>query len=349
METKTRLLLIILLLVIPSVNSFPQNSSSETNLCLLNAVFKLEDNIKKVDKHIQRYENEIAKCDKTINNSNNIISLAKQNGNKDAEKVALTALNKSTQAKQKNLDLLNSAKLKKRQSEKILTSLKDQLSQNNGDNPSVKGAALNYSGNVMIKKNSGQEFKLDENNSSLFENGDIITTAENSKLEMQFLEGRGNLILGEKSELKLNKDDSTDVIDMIKGKVKLSVQKIEEYEKALTDKYEELENSMLPTDKNLEKLFGKIRARINKLNKKFEVRTPSAVCAVRGTEFHIYEYDNSTELIITEGVVEMKSTTNLKTVLVKQGEKGVVSNDGTVSVVQQIDISKLEDWWDDEE
>ena len=349
METKTRLLLIILLLVIPSVNSFPQNSSSETNLCLLNAVFKLEDNIKKVDKHIQRYENEIAKCDKTISNSNNIITLAKQNGNKDAEKVALTALNKSTQAKQKNLDLLNSAKLKKRQSEKILTSLKNQLSQDNENNPSVKGSTLNYSGNVMIKKNSGQEYKLDENNSSLFEIGDIITTAENSKLELQFLEGRGNLVLGEKSELKLNNDDSTDVVDMIKGKAKLSVQKAEEFEKALNDKYKELKTIMLPTDKNLEKLFGKIQARIKKLNKKFEVRTPAGSSGIRGTEFLVYSNDNNTELIVTEGVVEMKSTSSLKTVLVKEGEKGIISNDGTVSDVQQIDISKLEDWWDDEE
>lgn len=350
MKKKSNLLLVLLLLAVISINNFPQESSYLSDPGLLGAILKLEDYLKKTDIKIKRYENSIIKCDKTITTAANIINTARQDGNTEAERVANDALIKSTNARQKNITLLSSANFQKKQYESILTSLKNQANLPSSNTNKKSTTLLGYSGSITINKNNGKEIKLDETNSSLLEIGDIISTSGNSKIELQFLEGRGNFVLGENSKIKFNKDDSTDVIDLLEGKVKMNIKKAEAFYDDLEKKYEVLMQSGHPIDKGLELLYKNIRMKTKKLlAKKFEVRTPSAVTSIRGTEFITTNYDNRTEIIVIEGTVELKSNVDQKTVLIMTGQKGVVNNDGSHSEPQVIDLEKLENWWNDEE
>jgi len=209
---------------------------------------------------------------------------------------------------------------------------------------------LNYYGDITILKNNGEQLKLSDTQNSLLENGDVITTSQNSKIELQFLEGRGNITVGENTKLKFSKQDSTDLVDMIKGKVKLGVKRIDEYEKELIDEYEEYKKDIQVIDKSLEQTFGYIRAKTKKYANKFEVRTPTVAVAIRGTEFLVNSNDDlSTEIIVLEGTVEMKAINGNKTILINAGQKGIVNGEGILSEPTQIDVTKLEKWWEDEE
>jgi FecR protein len=340
-----------LFIVLSIINCFQflysQDNLNQNYILLLGTIIKLENSISKADEYIRVYENAILKCEKTIASSEKIISLAREKGNTEAEKVAGDALLKSTDAKEKNIKLLNSAKLRKKQSEIILASVKNKVSVNSKNSPLFDAVALNYYGEITILKQDGKQFKLNDTQSSLLEAGDIITTSQNSKIELQFLEGRGNMTIGENTKLKFNKQDSTDVVDLIKGEVKLGVEKIDEYENDLLEQYEKYKQTVTSIPESYEQFIISLRA---KYRKKFEVRTPSFAIAVRGTEFLVYNNEKiGSEIIVLEGTVEMKSTNGLNAILINAGQKGTVNEEGILSEPTQIDITKLEKWWEDEQ
>jgi len=90
----------------------------------------------------------------------------------------------------------------------------------------------------------------------------------------------------------------------------------------------------------LKLLFGKIRIWVQSWGKKFEVRTPSAVTSVRGTEF-IVEHSaetNITKVYLFEGLVDV---TNLKneTMQLQPGDTVTVDIDGKM-VLGKLDQEK---------
>ena len=125
----------------------------------------------------------------------------------------------------------------------------------------IDAVALNYYGDITILKNNGEQLKLSDAQNSLLENGDVITTSQNSKVELQFLEGRGNIHIGENTTLKFNKEDSTEVVDLIKGKVKLGVQKIDKFEKDLIESMKSINRQLHLFQNHMNSLLsvGKLR------------------------------------------------------------------------------------------
>ncbi|MCG2724919.1 MAG: FecR domain-containing protein [Elusimicrobia bacterium] len=71
--------------------------------------------------------------------------------------------------------------------------------------------------------------------------------------------------------------------------------------------------------------FGRVRSWVKKFSKKFEVRTPSAVCAVRGTDFIVSADSNGNSKVEVYSGSVMTGDSSGKTVLVKQGEMVEVS------------------------
>lgn len=69
--------------------------------------------------------------------------------------------------------------------------------------------------------------------------------------------------------------------------------------------------------------IGYIRLYITKLFPNFEVRTPSAVAGVRGTEFSVEVLDDQTTIVtVYEGEVDI--TAQGKTIRLRKGESGIV-------------------------
>lgn len=83
----------------------------------------------------------------------------------------------------------------------------------------------------------------------------------------------------------------------------------------------------LTSEMQLELWHGKIKAKVKKLgsSEKFEVYTPVAVCAVRGTEFElVVSGDYTTEVKTISGAVSVKDIATGKEVVVKPGYRCTV-------------------------
>jgi hypothetical protein len=342
-----RFVITFLVLTLLSVSAGAQKPSDNKNIWLAGIISRLENNIKNASEEYKRYDEGIAKCDKTIARSENIISLAREKNNLEAEKIAKEASLKAEIARSKYLRLLNAARRREFQSRANLDSIKRTITQYSSQTPSVNAVAMNYSGHITIQKANGEQFVLDESRSAFLETGDIITTSEDSKVELEFLEGRGNVVVGENSKLKMErKDDNTDVMNILQGKMKIEVLKINDYEQKMQKEYEENKQNPAFISEAYEQMIGALRA---KVQKKFSVRTPTFAMAIRGTEFVVNSVDGAgSELIVIEGTVEAESLKDSGTILVNANQKAVIDSDGVLSGPQEIDISKLAKWWEDE-
>jgi len=80
---------------------------------------------------------------------------------------------------------------------------------------------------------------------------------------------------------------------------------------------------------DLELWLGKLSAKIKKLppSEKFFIRTPAAVCAVRGTKFSVFvDEDKKTDVFVEEGIVGVMNRDGIgKEVFVKKGEMTTVA------------------------
>jgi hypothetical protein len=318
-----KFIIITTVLVLSHYYILAQGNSDYSNNLVSNTILKLEKDISRMNENVRRYESEITKCEKKISDSEKLIALSKEKGNAEAEQVAKNALMQSTAAKEKNIQIRDLEHRKKSKAERNLLSLKNILAKSSVDKYSFTSVALKYYGDVNILKQNGKQIKINESSVSLLEYGDIISTSPNSKVGLQFLEGRGNLILGENSKLKFNQTDSTDIIEMFEGKVKFGIQKIEEFEK----EYEKI---------------------LKGYRKKFEIKQPSCALTIRGTEFTLEtNEDKSTEITVLEGAVEVKSADGEKIIIINTGEKGTVDKEGNISDPVKVDFSNFEIWWDD--
>lgn len=330
--------------------SFAQDSDIQKNTWRLGVIFKFENMRDKAIEDIQKYEGEIQKCQNTISKSENIERLAQQKGNVKAEIIAHDASIKAQEAKIKNKEKKNSAELNKIRAEGSLATLKNELSialshpQAHPDE--IKSVVTNHSGRVEIQKENGEIIDFGKNQIGLLEKGDEIVTYGNSSAELQLLEGRGSLKVGEYSKVKMEEDDKgTQILNMLKGKVHINVEKMDEYLKMFDEKLKEYKGNISNIPEDFEKLKQRL---IAKANRKLALRTSGeCTCATRGTEFLVFEDDKTgTEIIVLEGSVEMKGTKGEKIIIVNAGYKGTTTKDGILSEPEQIDISNLERWWE---
>ncbi len=336
--------------------SFAQDAEVQKSNWLLGVIFKLENMRDKAIADIQKYEGEIQKCDNTISKSENIVRLAQQKGNVKAEIVAREASIKAQEARIENRDKKNSAELNKKRAEFALATVKNELSNALSQPQKIKSVITNYSGHVEIQKENGETFDFGKNQPVFLEKGDFIMTYGNSSAELQFLEGRGSLKAGEYSKVKMEEDDAgTQVMNMIQGKVNISVEGLENYQKMMEAKIkaykEDLKTVKDETKQKIVDEYESILISIKKASvrfaKKFEVRTGSAVVADRGTQFLVYEDEKKgTEVVVLEGSVEMKGTKGEKIIIINAGYKGTVTKDGKLSEPEKIDLSKMEGWWE---
>ncbi|MBW1746555.1 MAG: hypothetical protein JRJ25_09760 [Deltaproteobacteria bacterium] len=180
-----------------------QMTEVEKENWLLGVIFKLERMRDVAIADIQRYEGEIQKCNSIIGKSEHIIRLAQQKGNVKAEMIAGSALAKATQAKLKNEELKNSAALRKKRAEFALVNVHNLPAKQSDVKTKIRSVVTGSTGRATIfSKRLNESINLDDNKAAFLEPGDEIWTYGNSSVEMQFLDGRGTLKLGEYSRFR---------------------------------------------------------------------------------------------------------------------------------------------------
>lgn len=344
---------VILFLLISCSISFAQDADVQKSDLLLSVIFKLENMRDKAIADIQKYEGEIQKCDNTISKSENIVRLAQQKGNVKAEEIAREASIKAQEARRKNIVLKNSAELNKKRAEIALAHVKNVFSNALSNPQKIKSVITNYSGRVSIQKKDGEIIHFGENQKGFLETGDEVSTYENSSVELQFIDGRGTMNVGQYSQVKMEEDDAgTQVMNMIQGKVNISVEKLENYQKMMEEKIKAYKEDLKTVkDETKQKIVDEYESSLKKARayivKKFEVQTRNSAVAPRGTQFLVYEDEKKgTEVVVLEGIVELNIKNENRTVVVPEGWRAAVAKDGKLSDLEMIDISNLERWWE---
>ncbi|MCX7192100.1 MAG: FecR family protein [Proteobacteria bacterium] len=91
--------------------------------------------------------------------------------------------------------------------------------------------------------------------------------------------------------------------------------------------------------------FGRIRARTKNYFKKFEVRTPSAVTSVRGTDFSVKASPAGTRVEVFESIVYVSPINGSEGVEVHAGEGCDVLKEGGIQPVKQLDTQPRKSPW----
>lgn len=334
---------------------------------LLGVLFKLQGMRDEAVADIQRYEGEIHKCIVTIGKCENIIGLARQKGNAEAERIAGDALAKARQAKLKNEELKNSAALRKKRAEIALANVRNLLAKQLDEKAEIRSVVTGLTGRAVIfSKRLNESIPVEDANAAFLEPGDEIWTYGNSSVQMQFLDGRGTLKLGEYSKFRMEEDkQGKQIINILKGKIYIGLDKLDDYQKMMEEKIRRYKSdTALVKDEVVGKLVEeheKLQERLEKAKKGgyrstsllwpllpgYEFRTPCIVLAIRGTKFMVFEDEKTgTEVIVLEGAVELKAIKGEKTFIVDAGYRILATKDGVISKPEKIDLKKIKRLWE---
>ena len=101
-------------------------------------------------------------------------------------------------------------------------------------------------------------------------------------------------------------------------------------------------------------LLGRIKAWVKKTRHKFEVRTPTAVTSVRGTEFTVdVDADGTTTIMVFDGTVSVQDRTSNKGIMLAPGQMVTISVTPTgltqeemLGRVTRVPTESLDRWWE---
>lgn len=280
----------------------------------------------------------IRKSDEMIAKANSLIARAQAADNKAAEGIALQALQKAQENKHQN-------ELKKLQIDKNIAYVQNRMAEHSGIDEKIGGMVTSHSGRVRVVsgKPPYEAVAMDGERSGYFQEGDTIETYDNSRAQIQFLDGRGSMTIGEFSRVKVEKKDSiSEVISLSRGTIHTTVDKAEAFE-AWVEKQAAMAaddpNKMLAYD------FGAIRAWVKSKSKKFEVRTGSGTASVRGTTFTMSADEAGTTIIeLIEGELAVTNVKMSGETILKGGEKMTILAEGTVRIEPLALPSRP--WWE---
>jgi len=363
------LTILVSILFVCTGSAYAKRTDIQGKSRLLGMIFKLENLEERAAIDIQLYESRIKKCGDTIRKCQNIIHLAQKKGHTQAEKVAGAALAKAMNAKRINTDLRHAAELRKKRAGLAKATVSKLLKTDVSARPEIKSLITDYSGDVYVwSEKQGNTIKLGENSGFCLKPGEVILTKDNSSVEMQFLDGRGAVRIGEHSRVSIEENESgSQTINMIKGKIRIAVNKLDEYRKMIEEKlksYKELENPSTVKDVLMQEIAEEYEQKKDRIEKvksgKYDtygvlgplgsaplIRTPCVAIAIRGTKLLVFENETKgTRIIVLEGTVDVKTIKEDEIFSVDAGYRIRASKDGVISNPEKIDLMKMERWWE---
>jgi len=337
------------LMLVLCVGGFAQDANTSAANFLLGVIFKLEVMHDSAVADIRRLEGEIRKADGAIEKAERIIRLAREQGNSEAERVAQGALATTKDARSKNLDSKASFESTLRQIDLALAAAKNKLAGTLGRSERIEAMVSKFTGRVSVQKKDELPFEIEPSRPVFLERGDVVTTYGKSSVELQFLEGRGTLKLGEFSRIETADDagDGIQALTLVKGTIDIGIEKTETFESALeamVEKYKlDLQTVKDEVKQRIVDEFTATKANVKKkISKKFEVRTASGAMSVRGTRFIVrLDGPERTEVIVFEGAVEIMPLRSSSSLVVEAGYRIIFSPDGVLSGPDKINVSGL--------
>lgn len=96
---------------------------------------------------------------------------------------------------------------------------------------------------------------------------------------------------------------------------------------------------------------GKLKERIKNKIIRMNVRTLTAVCGIRGTEFTVSVDDfSNTEVNVMDGIIDLFGNLKSNAITLTAGTKGIVKASGEIFGPFKIDkAANTDSWWKDKE
>jgi len=179
---------------------------------------------------------------------------------------------------------------------------------------STDAAVIEQRGQVERRGAAGNWASLSSESAEPLLSGDRLRTGPNSGAEFLLQDGATAAQIAADTELQLTLDDlGNAVVDISRGA-----------------------------------FYAAVTPLLTRM-KRMEVRTPAAVCAVRGTRFAVRQApDGSTELLVLDGVVEAMPADGGSTVMVTLGQRLVIRQGEPLAAVAAIDWNTTRRWWREE-
>jgi len=210
-----------------------------------------------------------------------------------------------------------------------------------GANLPICGLVILHMGKAKVIAKSGKEVGLDPGRPRLLEPGEEIVTAGSSPADIQILNGRAVILMGERSRLKLEEDSpQNQALRLVQGKLYSEVDNPDEFAGLFQEGRFDL-----GADPRLMEAVAGARGRIQELtDKMFTLRAPGACLAVAGTRFTVELLKSgAAEISVLEGMVEAGDAECVRKIPVQEGFKVLASEEGVSEPKKTADVDK---WWE---
>jgi hypothetical protein len=228
-------------------------------------------------------------------------------GNAQAEAVARRAVSGAYQARERAEALRRAAENNLRRADMGLRAVRAADARN----PRAHSLATSWTGDSRVfSKRLNRWLPMGDPALGVLEAGDRVRTGPDGAAELFLRDGESRVRLAPGTEMTLTAGgEDGNLLDLAAGKLRLAVKKLE------------------------------------KRMKKFEVRTPTAILAVRGTDFAVHlDGGRGTELRVFAGAVEFRPVGRAQPLVVNAGQRMAAAPDGTIAGPEPFEASAADAW-----
>lgn len=356
---------------------FPRFSLSQEptkgDLLWLSIYFEIEERKLQIEEKLKKVESELRAAEQMYKEANELMAEIQKKKLFGTEKEKKNAELAAPFAEKALNDIKKTMEVHKRQIVELRMQLdrlkieEERLSElrKSIKSQEISGVARGCEGDVTVieLKSKKKDFC---STFSTFNEGDAIVTGNDGKARVNFLDGRGEFVLGSNSALIYSKETSEkEILNLIEGKVHVKVEPkekfmdkiknwVEEKKEYTKEWIEKKKKELLDLEfefckKNYE-LIRPGEKLIYTRGSSFEnpcsaSGVPAAVFGVRGTEF-IYEVNGNTlKIYVLEGKIEVRLQDRKQAYEVFEGNEIEIKEDGSVNYQENRLLNR---WWEDE-
>lgn len=328
----------------------------QANPFLIGAYFKVRQMIETADRNIARLEAEIRKNREVAARARSLMEQVARRTDDEvrrAGQIAAQALKLAEESAARNEKTLTEWQFRKATATRSLAEIQRLLKKGEAGTEAgkIQGLVSSVSGRAEILKADGRSLSLDGGSPAFLEPGDSLKTAD-GLAELQGLGGRATTHLARDSELSMLKGEAgEESYELLRGRLHCVVDRAENFAARLKQGLDEYKEDLgairdYISDEQLQESVGKqLKYIYRKLqNKTLNLKIPTAVLGVRGTEFILERDENGGgQVWVLDGEIEITFSGTNETIKISAGQKCSFTPDSHTAPVP---FDSVEKWWE---
>ncbi|GAB4237641.1 MAG: hypothetical protein OHK0028_14960 [Deltaproteobacteria bacterium] len=316
------------------------------NVVLLEAYFHGREALERIDDKIRHLDAEIGKNERSIRQAGEIVRRSEAQGNAKARALAEKALGNSLRTKERNEATKREYLSRRAALRHSIATVLQRMSPDAPGSETIRGVVTVSTGKVELLRKDGGKVFPSEGGDGVVRPGDEIRTYAGARAEVQLLDGRGTVVAGPDTRVKVLEDTpDRQVVEQIRGTVYTAVDRADDAVRRLWDGVKRYRDDLQTIGAlDMEEWEKYLKLAAMRFSKRFELKTPTAVCGVRGTRFAVdVGEDGTTCLAVLEGSVEISCGAGAEKKVVEAGKRVTAVAD---RVFDPEPAGTMEAWWE---